>query len=735
MKSCRALLYALSLTAFIAISPIFAPEQPSGTDLGGLEDIFGDLNLDFKEAKSSGMLDDVNKDELEALKIVARSIMPGATDAELNQIVEETLILDKTLQSLPKEDREAREKKLFDKTKEQLAKEDPELAKLFDELEAGLPPIEEEPKTDVIRPIPAEPVIPLADAKKLRSERERIKQLLTSLLTAIEQLRLKIGSLIRVSRDAQVEGQWHAAQNDLDDLVALMTIISNKDKLLEIVASDEFKILRTDLERLAKELIPVVDRIATADTAMLKSEADALSRPAKKQSQQAVKEAVEIINRSIVQTKLVWAIKKPIEKYAPEELKKLPSRKETAERPRFDSGIGSTGSKGGGFDGKGLFDRGRGGFGGGGEIKPGGKDTGLDTLGKDGKEKGAKQLGGAGGKEKDKEKEKEKEKEAAKLESDKLKSSKRKIAEGEAEPAIQAGIKSVEKNFEKLKKALDPKTSTAKAGLTALDELAGGAASVRTLQSAAGYIAGDVMPALQSTINDVKDLFKKLNEKVSPTATGGKLNEAAKDNIKAVANALFKFKEQYADRALIIEKLKNPTFKEHVREIDRQAKASHAKTFEDCLKLLSDFDQMDDHLSELLKEELKKELSESHGAEFTNKDQELAQRRTDLTEEAKTSGKRGVEEELNKLLASGPDRDMEQARTLLERAKQKNTSFKEATLLLRQGSYALSRASKSFDDEAGLGGWRSRLMGSGRPETPAPTAEPAEEAEIQETAE
>jgi hypothetical protein len=261
---------------------------------------------------------ELNPDEL---RYMAKALFPDLSDEEMEAVINETLELDKQIKALPPEQKAE------------------ELAKLAEIAEATFAEIEKEYEKEVTKK--QEPAKPkqaptqktaLPEAKSA-SERSALKNKLISIDTTVASLFLKLGSLLRVSQDAEVESKWDGYRQDIEDFIVMLKIIIDNDKLLDVMLTDEFKLLKSELLGLEQSLAPLVKAIETSDTLSAKQE---IQKQIKESSKKAVASTIDLIGKRIIEPRVSWSLKALITKYAPEEAKKIPARKDQPAKQRQD---------------------------------------------------------------------------------------------------------------------------------------------------------------------------------------------------------------------------------------------------------------------------------------------------------------------------------------------------------------------------------------------------------------
>lgn len=268
-------------------------------------------------------------------------LMPGASAEEREKLKAEVEEQDRRLNDLRNTDPAAYEQEMkkiaqeaepfFDELIKEFEKDPEFMAMLQEEMNNAPQQPAPLPVAPAPKPIPSPSS---ADTQKAKSEREKIKALLKQLDQDISQVFLKLGSLLRVSNDNVIEFRWQESAPELEDLQIMAKIIANKDVLADALATDEFKVLRSDLEKFSHKIHSLVGTIATHEEGMSR-----VNQASKQASKVAVAELVEASYEVLVKSKMVWSSKKVLQKYAPEELKKFDQMKKDAREAQVRGGI------------------------------------------------------------------------------------------------------------------------------------------------------------------------------------------------------------------------------------------------------------------------------------------------------------------------------------------------------------------------------------------------------------
>ncbi|MCL4380353.1 hypothetical protein M1466_02610 [Candidatus Dependentiae bacterium] len=407
--------------------------------------------------------------DVKELEELTKLFFPDYDEKQRKELITETQRLDDRMRKMSPEDRIAEQKKMEQELESFLTKE---LETLEQEEKSPVAPVEpkpaiaEEPKLEQEKVTTQKSTIPPASTAALAQAKKKI----TALLASIAEFRLKISSLARISADVPTEATWARIQPMLNDLVAYATIVRNKEPLLNILVSDEFKTLYNQLQQLSSTLSTQGTQVVIPDTYKLPAlddneaaRATIIDRATKKKSQAAVRTIIATIAGALEQQQLSWSLKRLIQKYAPEELKKVAQNGKPAIAPGGTlGGFGtpSTGQFGGGFGGGyrpssggfGGFGGGLGGAGGAGmpfqpSAAPAGAGKGVTPPGSS---QGKQQEGGK----------KEEEKGAKKEERDKGERSKEGKSEEKGKEKKKEGFKKPTKQLQELNESIDTIANT-----------------------------------------------------------------------------------------------------------------------------------------------------------------------------------------------------------------------------------------------------------------------------------
>lgn len=329
-------LLTISLCSFVA-----AAELPSGATMDAGLSLFPE-----------GDLPELNLKELEEL---TKLFFPGEDEEKRKELIEETVKLDQKMRSMSKEERIAEQKKMEQELEQFLTQELAALEEEQPQVEPKIPEAAMElpvtPGTDKEKAAK----LPTASAQDIAAT----KKMLQSLLEDIAQFRIKVSSLPRISKDVRVEQQWQQTITPLDEFESFATLIARKEHLLSILASQEFAMLKGQLTTLQQKVHSAIKAIIVPDTFMVRTVTDddtaragLVDKKTEQQTSTAIKTTVNNLFNAVVSQQLGWSLKRLLQKYAPEELKKVESStlkdKEKAGKPTIEIGPSS---RSGGFGG------------------------------------------------------------------------------------------------------------------------------------------------------------------------------------------------------------------------------------------------------------------------------------------------------------------------------------------------------------------------------------------------
>ncbi len=276
----------------------------------------------------------VTREEIESMLIspefqeLAQELMPGASidmsPEEREAIIQDTLNFAQKMEGLTPEEQQQ------------------ELEAMFKQLPQPPSVGKKEP---VPAPVPVQPSKPQPDKKPAPKPIKNLtdtKSLLEKTTKLIENVELQLGSLLRVTSDNYLEQKWAEVKQELPFTISLLKRITTKETLLENFATQEYKLLQTQIKDLYTDLKKEQKRLSIPDTAQLTTlspedaaRAELMVNDTKKEiSKDAVKKIINILSRSV--QNINYGCKKLFEKYAPTELKEI-EKKFPTKQPRQES--------------------------------------------------------------------------------------------------------------------------------------------------------------------------------------------------------------------------------------------------------------------------------------------------------------------------------------------------------------------------------------------------------------
>lgn len=173
----------------------------------------------------------------------------------------------------------------------------------------------------------------------LKIELTKVKQVQNSLkkiIIHVQPLILKTKVLPQVSKDFKIEQDWLSLTDSLVELNSFAKVISNKENLINLLASEEFLLLRDQLKNIANILEENESKIIVPDTAGLTINYDEEDA---QESTKIIQTAQNKLNLFIPKLKILveddqilWGLRRLLQKYAPEELKKVEAEKKVEKK-------------------------------------------------------------------------------------------------------------------------------------------------------------------------------------------------------------------------------------------------------------------------------------------------------------------------------------------------------------------------------------------------------------------
>ena len=239
-----------------------------------------------------GTLDPDKVDDLEKFTM---DLFDTLSEDEKKQVMEEALKLEEYIKSLPEEEQKTLEQQL-----------ESEVQSLMD---SGT--LQEMTKEELITP-PAKVVTKEEeqpkeskkdeDALKFAQDIPALKSLLKDISNIISNISLKLEAPGKLTK-SDLEQKWKSIKNSLMESQSYILIISNNDKLMDSLLSSEYKQLKSQLESFSKD-ISKADKNFDA-----KIKDNALP-------------VLDTLEKHIETNQLFWNIKRFMQKFAPEEVKK-----------------------------------------------------------------------------------------------------------------------------------------------------------------------------------------------------------------------------------------------------------------------------------------------------------------------------------------------------------------------------------------------------------------------------
>lgn len=277
------------------------------------------------------------------LKEWADVLFPDFTDEMKEQTIAQTMEMDRQLREMSPEDRAAEERKM--------------ISELNDALGMDIPlDIVEQPTQPEKAPEPA----PVEETKPT-TKVEGIKQTVERLIAILQSFAEKTG-IMAMKDDTKVGisvSEWNDLKDEIAQGISYLHMIKNEKKLLEGLLQTDQTELKDKLEDAVDALRRPVKNIELPDTMGLSEYVDEDGKIVyasetvtidKISSQVSFKTALKGLKELFDKYKATWALKRLIEKYAPEELKKkkAPSaKKEASTQGRPFARSGRAGGDGG----------------------------------------------------------------------------------------------------------------------------------------------------------------------------------------------------------------------------------------------------------------------------------------------------------------------------------------------------------------------------------------------------
>jgi len=168
------------------------------------------------------------------------------------------------------------------------------------------------------KPEPKE-TLPAVDLEQLAG----VRTLLNEMIHAINNIITKTEAMPRVSTDAHIEQEWFLIKEPLLQARSFMQIIAHNDELIKPLLTDEFKLLKGQLETLRKPLIHAEQELQTSNTGGLTIVfGEEQSAKTTQATNKALLTILDVVQSYLEENQLTWGMKRLLQKYAPQELKK-----------------------------------------------------------------------------------------------------------------------------------------------------------------------------------------------------------------------------------------------------------------------------------------------------------------------------------------------------------------------------------------------------------------------------
>lgn len=251
----------------------------------------------------------------------AMDLFGSLSEDEQKQVLEEAMKLEEYIKGLPEEEQLAFEKELENELQNLMD------SGALDEISKPQPqPIEK----------PAEPKKEDKETKepelKFAQDIPALKKQLKKISKAISSLSLKIESPHNKKHSSEAIETWNSIKQSTIETQSYILIISNNNKLMDSLLGPDYKILKSKLEDFYKEITQQDKKLNITEN------------PSKKVD---VSNAVEFLNKSMESQKLSWEVKRFMEKFAPEEVKKIEAQRPIVTPHQFNAPNYPSGGGGG----------------------------------------------------------------------------------------------------------------------------------------------------------------------------------------------------------------------------------------------------------------------------------------------------------------------------------------------------------------------------------------------------
>lgn len=299
---------------FLLILPIIALFLPNHI----LSDMVSPLPLKNEQPVSEDEIRDLLHSN--EFKQMLEEFAPGASESlnltpeEEEEIIRQTQAFTEKLEGMTEEEQQQEVEKML--------RQLPAPQQAEQKMPQQTQKIEQQPTAPKIETKPA------LKKEKIVIDTSDTKKLIGKIVKSLEDIEIKFESMPRVSKQSLMEQKWAEVKEELPLTISMLKRIEKKADLLEKLASQEFSLLRSQLKDLYQELQPQRKKLTIPDTAIIKnlsdedlSRAEPATKSEKKKTKQAVDAIIKILSRSI--QNINYGNKKLLEKYAPEELKKI----------------------------------------------------------------------------------------------------------------------------------------------------------------------------------------------------------------------------------------------------------------------------------------------------------------------------------------------------------------------------------------------------------------------------
>lgn len=242
--------------------------------------------------------------ELADLEKVAMDLFGSLSPQEQEAVMKQAAELDNYINNLPEEERRKLEEDL-----------ERELKGLMDS--GALQGLPQTLKQDTIDQTPI-PVNPATETKKeverpISKDVPDLQKYLKELVEEINDLVLKATSQAKISTDEELELLWIELLPKLEEIKAYLLIIANHPKIADALLSDEYKLLKTQLEDFANHLKAEKKKLLPTTTNKFLNTLNFDS-------------IINFLQKEIETNQLLWNTKRLVQKYAPEEVKAIEAK-------------------------------------------------------------------------------------------------------------------------------------------------------------------------------------------------------------------------------------------------------------------------------------------------------------------------------------------------------------------------------------------------------------------------